>query len=321
MTSFCRRTHPPIRGVFPIKDFNETASSSSFPTPREAQVRRRRVPPARHDLRRADQGGHPAGRLGHRRGDGAQSIRDIKEQEVYFGEIPLMTENGTFIINGTERVVVSQLHRSPGCSSTTTRARRTPRASCSTARASSPTAARGSTSSSTHKDIIYVRIDRRRKLHARCCSARSATRPRTCSTTSTTPRPSSSRGGKYGKSLEYDLLAGQRATRDIKVGNEVLVKKNRKFTRAASQAAGAEGRPPPGRVFRAGRQGGRHDVIDEETARSSCSATRSSPRAKLESCASGHRELQGALHRRPQRRFVPARHADRGQAVRRRKKR
>src|ERR1700758_3853274 len=45
---------------------------------------------------------------------GSQSIRDVKEQEVFFGEIPLMTENGTFIINGTERVVVSQLHRSPG---------------------------------------------------------------------------------------------------------------------------------------------------------------------------------------------------------------
>jgi DNA-directed RNA polymerase subunit beta len=42
------------------------------------------------------------------------AVRDIKEQEVYFGEIPLMTENGTFIVNGTERVVVSQLHRSPG---------------------------------------------------------------------------------------------------------------------------------------------------------------------------------------------------------------
>jgi DNA-directed RNA polymerase subunit beta len=45
---------------------------------------------------------------------GAKTIRDIKEQEVFFGEIPLMTENGTFIINGTERVIVSQLHRSPG---------------------------------------------------------------------------------------------------------------------------------------------------------------------------------------------------------------
>ncbi len=45
---------------------------------------------------------------------GAKSIRDIKEQEVFFGDIPLMTDNGTFIINGTERVIVSQLHRSPG---------------------------------------------------------------------------------------------------------------------------------------------------------------------------------------------------------------
>jgi DNA-directed RNA polymerase subunit beta len=45
---------------------------------------------------------------------GTKMIRDIKEQEVYFGDIPLMTENGTFIINGTERVIVSQLHRSPG---------------------------------------------------------------------------------------------------------------------------------------------------------------------------------------------------------------
>jgi DNA-directed RNA polymerase subunit beta len=45
---------------------------------------------------------------------GAKNVRDIKEQEVFFGEIPLMTGNGTFIINGTERVIVSQLHRSPG---------------------------------------------------------------------------------------------------------------------------------------------------------------------------------------------------------------
>lgn len=44
----------------------------------------------------------------------AKTIPDIKEQEVYFGDVPLMTDNGTFIINGTERVIVSQLHRSPG---------------------------------------------------------------------------------------------------------------------------------------------------------------------------------------------------------------
>ncbi|HCH19961.1 MAG TPA: DNA-directed RNA polymerase subunit beta, partial [Cellvibrionales bacterium] len=43
-----------------------------------------------------------------------KTIKDIKEQEVYMGEIPLMTDNGTFVVNGTERVIVSQLHRSPG---------------------------------------------------------------------------------------------------------------------------------------------------------------------------------------------------------------
>src|SRR5438094_9121476 len=45
---------------------------------------------------------------------GAKSVKDIKEQDVYMGDIPLMTNNGTFIINGTERVIVSQMHRSPG---------------------------------------------------------------------------------------------------------------------------------------------------------------------------------------------------------------
>ena len=45
---------------------------------------------------------------------GTKSVRDIKEQEVYMGDIPLMTKNATFVVNGTERVVVSQMHRSPG---------------------------------------------------------------------------------------------------------------------------------------------------------------------------------------------------------------
>src|SRR3546814_8468994 len=44
----------------------------------------------------------------------ARSVLDIKEQDVYMGDMPLMTQNGTFIVNGTERVIVSQMHRSPG---------------------------------------------------------------------------------------------------------------------------------------------------------------------------------------------------------------
>ena len=61
-----------------------------------------------------------------------KAIKDIKEQEVYMGEIPLMTENGTFVINGTERVIVSQLHRSPGVFFDHDRVRLTPPVSCCT---------------------------------------------------------------------------------------------------------------------------------------------------------------------------------------------
>ena len=75
--------------------------------------------------------------------------KEIKEQEVYMGELPLMTENGTFVINGTERVIVSQMHRSPGSSSTMTAARRIRRARSCTRLASFPIADRGSISNST----------------------------------------------------------------------------------------------------------------------------------------------------------------------------
>ena len=61
-----------------------------------------------------------------------KTIKDIKEQEVYMGEIPLMTDNGTFVINGTERVIVPSCTAPPVCSSITIRARPTLPASCST---------------------------------------------------------------------------------------------------------------------------------------------------------------------------------------------
>ena len=81
---------------------------------------------------------------------GARSVRDIKEQDVYMGDMPLMTDNGTFVVNGTERVIVSvRCTARPASSSTTTRARPIPRASCCLPPASSPIAAPGSTSSST----------------------------------------------------------------------------------------------------------------------------------------------------------------------------
>ena len=79
----------------------------------------------------------------------SRSIRDVKEQDVFMGDMPLMTDNGTFVINGTERVIVSQMHRSPGVFSTTTRVRPIRQANFCSRRASFPTAVRGSTSNST----------------------------------------------------------------------------------------------------------------------------------------------------------------------------
>jgi DNA-directed RNA polymerase subunit beta len=89
---------------------------------------------------------------------GKKTIRDIKEQEVYFGEIPLMTENGTFIVNGTERVIVSQLHRSPGVFFESANAK--------TYFLGKIIPYRGSWVEFEYdqKNILYVRIDRKRKF-------------------------------------------------------------------------------------------------------------------------------------------------------------
>jgi DNA-directed RNA polymerase subunit beta len=89
---------------------------------------------------------------------GQKSIRDIKEEEVFFGEIPLMTENGTFIINGTERVIVSQLHRSPGIFFE--------KSSNNTYFLAKIIPYRGSWVEFEYdtKNLLYVRIDRKRKF-------------------------------------------------------------------------------------------------------------------------------------------------------------
>src|ERR1700758_158371 len=89
---------------------------------------------------------------------GAKTIRDIKEQEVFFGDIPLMTQNGTFIVNGTERVIVSQLHRSPGVFFETANAR--------TYFLGKIIPYRGSWVEFEYdqKNTLYVRIDRKRKF-------------------------------------------------------------------------------------------------------------------------------------------------------------
>jgi DNA-directed RNA polymerase subunit beta len=156
-----------FKSVFPIKDFNETASlefvSYALGEPK-------------YDVEEC-----------HQRGmtfaaplkvtvqlvlwdvdaqTGARSIKNVKEQEVYFGEIPLMTKNGTFMVNGTERVIVSQLHRSPGVFFEHDKGKT--HASGKLLYSARVIPYRGSWVDLEFdpRDILYVRIDRRRKFHA-----------------------------------------------------------------------------------------------------------------------------------------------------------
>ncbi len=95
---------------------------------------------------------------------GTKTVRDIKEQEVYLGEIPLMTENGTFIINGTERVIVSQLHRSPGVFFEHDYGKTHSSGKLLFSARVIPYRGSWLDLEFDPKDFLYVRIDRRRKL-------------------------------------------------------------------------------------------------------------------------------------------------------------
>src|SRR6202166_122165 len=97
---------------------------------------------------------------------GARSIRDIKEQPVYMGDMPLMTDNGTFIINGTERVIVSQMHRSPGVFFDHDKGKTHSSGKYLFAARVIPYRGSWLDFEFDSKDLVYVRIDRRRKLPA-----------------------------------------------------------------------------------------------------------------------------------------------------------
>ena len=96
----------------------------------------------------------------------AKTIKDIKEQEVYMGEIPLMTDNGTFVINGTERVIVSQLHRSPGVFFDHDKGKTHSSGKLLYSARVIPYRGSWLDFEFDPKDLVFVRIDRRRKLPA-----------------------------------------------------------------------------------------------------------------------------------------------------------
>jgi DNA-directed RNA polymerase subunit beta len=97
---------------------------------------------------------------------GAKSVKDIKEQDVYMGDLPLMTGNGTFIVNGTERVIVSQMHRSPGVFFDHDKGKTHSSGKLLFAARIIPYRGSWLDFEFDAKDVVYVRIDRRRKLPA-----------------------------------------------------------------------------------------------------------------------------------------------------------
>jgi DNA-directed RNA polymerase subunit beta len=239
-----------FKSVFPIRDFNETSSLEFVSYHLEKP---------KYDVDECHQRGMTYSapikvvvRLVVWDKDeetGAQSIRDVKEQEVYFGEIPLMTQNGTFIINGTERVVVSQLHRSPGAFFDHDKGKSHSSGKLLYNARIIPYRGSWIDFEFDHKDLLYVRIDRRRKLPATVLiralgAVADSAKKNPLEFKGTTEEILNyyyatetiyiSNNTEFEKSVELELLPGQRATRDIKTkSGEIIVKKNRKFTRGA----------------------------------------------------------------------------------------
>src|SRR6266436_719465 len=149
-----------FKSVFPIKDFNESVSYE-LGTPK-------------YDVDECHQRGMTyAAPLKVKIQlviwdveNGRRSIKNVKEQEVYFGEIPLMTGNGTFMVNGTERVIVSQLHRSPGVFFEHDKGRTHSTGQLLYSARIIPYRGSWIDFEFDARDILFVRIDRRRKFHA-----------------------------------------------------------------------------------------------------------------------------------------------------------
>jgi len=153
--------------VFPIRDFSERA---------ELQFVRYELEEPKYDVEECQQRGMTFAaplkvtlRLVVWDVDedtGSRSIRDIKEQDVYMGDMPLMTRHGTFVINGTERVIVSQMHRSPGVFFDHDRGKTHSSGKYLFAARVIPYRGSWLDFEFDAKDLVYVRIDRRRKLPA-----------------------------------------------------------------------------------------------------------------------------------------------------------
>lgn len=166
------------------------------------------------------------------RNSGQKSIRDIKEQEIYFGEIPLMTAKGTFIINGTERVIVSQLHRSPGIFFDHDKGKT--HASGKLIYSARIMPIRGSWLDIEFdpKDILYARIDRRRKMPVTILLKAMGYSTEELLSHFCKIENVAVDGNKFYRSVDKSLI-GERASEDIEDPKtaEVIIKKGRKISK------------------------------------------------------------------------------------------
>ena len=165
----------------------------------------------------------------------AKSIRDVKEQEIYLGEIPLMTTNGSFIINGTERVVVSQLHRSPGVFFDHDQGKTHAGGKLLYAARVIPYRGSWLDLEFDQKDLLHVRIDRRRKFPATILlKSLGYSAEQLLEYFYDLDKVTLEKNGKVRRELFIERMVGQKALADIvdPASGEVIVKQGRRITRA-----------------------------------------------------------------------------------------
>ncbi len=161
----------------------------------------------------------------------SKTIKDVKEQEVYMGEIPLMTDNGTFVINGTERVIVSQLHRSPGVFFDHDRGKTHSSGKLLYTARVIPYRGSWLDFEFDPKDLVFVRIDRRRKLPATILlRALGYSAQEILDMFYEINVFESSEEGEYSMELVPARLRGEVAAFDIKLDDEIVVPRGRRIT-------------------------------------------------------------------------------------------
>ena len=173
---------------------------------------------------------------------GTTNIRDIKEQEIYFGTIPLMTEKGTFIVNGTERVVVSQLHRSSGVFFDHDKGKTHSSGKIIYSARVIPVRGSWIDMEIDPKDIVHLKIDRRRKFPVTILFKAFGYSTEDLLSYYYDKEQIYYKNDEFFKAFNEDFLKGQRASYDIcDEQGEVVVKKGRLFTKRAIKELKASG--------------------------------------------------------------------------------